>query len=79
MNARAPLASVRLREAGASLPAAFGADGSTAQTLKFSSPSLSFTYRISLLSRLKKKVGIGRFVSVVTSRALSKASLVFLT
>jgi hypothetical protein len=36
---------------------AFGADGSTAQTLKFSSPSLSFTYRISLLSRLQKKPG----------------------
>jgi hypothetical protein len=43
MIARAPLASVRFREAGASLPAAFGALGSTAHTLKFSSPSLSFT------------------------------------
>ena len=79
MKARAPLASVRLREGGASLPGALGADGSTAQTLKFSSPSLSFTYRISLLSRLQKKPGIGRFVSVVTRRAFSKGSLVFLT
>ena len=43
MKARAPFASVRFREGGTSLPSALAAAGSTAQTLKFSSPSLSLT------------------------------------
>src|SRR5512138_3370004 len=79
MTARAPLASVRFRAGGVSFPAAAGAAGSTAQTLKFSSPSLSLTKRTYFESRLQKKPATGRFGSAVTRRALSYGSPVFLT
>src|SRR5215204_2646738 len=74
MIVRTPVALVRFVGAGTSDPAAAAAVGSTAKTLKFSSPSLSLVNRMYLLSQLQKYPDTGRFLSAVSGRAFSKGS-----
>src|SRR5678815_2296693 len=79
MMVRTPFALVRFVGAGTWAPAAGAADGSTANTLKFSSPSLSLVKRIYLLSQLQKYPETGRFFSAVSGRAFSNGSSTPLT
>src|SRR5712692_4946741 len=74
MMARTPLASVSGRASGTLAPSLTGAPGSTAKTLKFSSPPWSWTKRMNFESRLQKWPGMGRLVSALMGFALSKGS-----
>src|SRR5436190_21446189 len=74
MNVREPFALLTFVGAGTCEPAAGEAEGSTAKTLKFSSPSLSLVNRTYLLSQLQKYPDTGRFFSAVRGRAFSKGS-----
>src|SRR6185503_16917574 len=79
MSARTFFMSVRFRVTGTSEPAAGAADGSTANTLKFSSPPKSLINRMYFESRDQKVLLIGRFVSAVSNLAFSNGSSARLT